>query len=209
VGAAVRLPDGRLSEMNRPGRNPFASLGTLLGALRRGREGFHAQEADLAPDAAPYPADTISFVGYFVSRGAVAVGGLPEAGLFIYGDDLLYSLRLRKRGIPLLLDPAIRFTHDCGSFGAGMHYRPLWKIYYHARNGVSIAWMAGGPLIFPAALCYYLVVWWGRSRHCPPEQRPTYRRLMWRGLRDGLLCRRGRNPEAHRIAALAEARKAL
>ena len=35
--------------------------------------------------------------------------------------------------------PALRFTHDCGTMGDGFVYRPLWKIYYHCRNGVSIA----------------------------------------------------------------------
>lgn len=206
VGAAVFLPDGTPSEMNRPGQNPFWHLPVLARALfRGGRAGFHVRDDQLTPEAPPYPADTISFVGYFLSRGAIRAGGLPEAGLFIYGDDLLYSLRLRRRGVRLELWPALRFVHDCGSIGAGMHYRPLWKIYYHSRNGVAIAREAAGWLIFPLALAYYTIVWWRRSRHVPAPQRGTYRRLMWRGIRDGLMWRRGRVQAVHDIAALAEA----
>ncbi len=83
--------------------------------------------------------------------------------------------------------------------GTGYHYRPLWKIYYHCRNGVSIAYQAAGPVVFPAALLYYLAVWWRRSRHCPVADRPLYRRLLLRGVRDGLLRRRGRNDAVHRL----------
>ena len=200
IAAAVRHPDGTLSEMNRCGLNPFWHGGIFLAALGGGRAGFHLKDADFAPDAAPRAVDVASFVGFFVSRGAVAKGGLPDPGLFIYGDDLLYSLRLRKAGVPIRLDPAIRFRHDCATMGAGFHYRPLWKIYYHCRNGVSIAYQAAGPVVFPAALLYYLTVWWRRSRHVPPAERPLYRRLLWRGVRDGLLRRRGRNDAVHRLA---------
>jgi hypothetical protein len=95
--------------------------------------------------------------------------------------------------------PMIRFTHDCGTMGDGFVYRPLWKIYYHCRNGVSIARQAAGPLIFPLALVYYTVIWWRRGQACPKDLRPTYYRMMRMGLRDGLLRRRGRKDAVHAI----------
>ena len=70
----------------------------------------------------------------------------------LYGDDVLYSLRLRRAGLGMVFMPAVRPDHDCGTMGQGFIYRPLWKIYHHCRNGVSIARQAAGPIIFPAAL---------------------------------------------------------
>jgi len=201
VAAAVFYPNGKLCEMNRPSNNPFWNLGLFAKTLFKGsRAGFHLKDADFAPDAGPKRIDVASFVGYFVSRDAIRRAALPEGGLFIYGDDVLYSLRLRRAGIGMVLMPAVRFTHDCGTMGQGFIYRPLWKIYYHCRNGVSIARQAAGPLIFPAALAYYTVIWWRRGNHYDPHEKTLYRRLMWVGLRDGLLRRRGRNDAIHAMA---------
>jgi rhamnopyranosyl-N-acetylglucosaminyl-diphospho-decaprenol beta-1,3/1,4-galactofuranosyltransferase len=201
VVAAVTLPDGQVAEMNRPSCNPFwhprIFARTLLGG---GRGGFHIADADLAPGAPPRAVDVASFVGFVVHRDAVLRAGLPEGGLFIYGDDVLYSLRLRRAGLALLLLPDLRFVHDCGTMDARFVYRPLWKIYYHCRNGVSIARQAAGPIVFPAALAYYVTLWARRGRHCLPAERPIYRQLMWQGVRDGLRGRRGRHDPAHRLA---------
>lgn len=200
IAAAVFYPNGRLCEMNRPSSNPFWNLGLFARTLLRGsRAGFHLADSDFAPDAGPKRIDVASFVGYFVSRDAIARAGLPEGGLFIYGDDVLYSLRLRRAGVGMVLMPSLRFTHDCGTMGQGFIYRPLWKIYYHCRNGVSITRQAAGPLIFPAALAYYTLIWWRRGRHYEAHERALYRRMMWAGLRDGLLRRRGRNDAIHAL----------
>jgi GT2 family glycosyltransferase len=198
VVAAVFYPNGRLCEMNRPSRNPFWNFSLFAKTMLKGtRAGFHLKDSDFLPDAPTTKIDVASFVGYFVHRRAWQDGGLPEGGLFIYGDDVLYSLRLRRAGFQMAFAPAIRFTHDCGTMGDGFVYRPLWKIYYHCRNGVSIARQAAGPLIFPFALVYYTTIWWRRGQACPIELRPTYYRMMRMGLCDGLLLRRGRKDVVH------------
>ena len=200
VAAAVFLPDGAICEMNRPSRNPFWHPRLFWETLTRGnRVGFHLPDTAFAPEASMREIDIASFVGFFVSRHAVAKVGLPEGGLFIYGDDILYSLRLRRAGLGMVFLPAMRFAHDCGTMADGFVYRPLWKIYYHCRNGVAIARAAAGPIVFPAALAYYTIIWWRRGRHCPPSDRPLYRRMMRMGLRDGILWRRGRNDFVHRL----------
>jgi rhamnopyranosyl-N-acetylglucosaminyl-diphospho-decaprenol beta-1,3/1,4-galactofuranosyltransferase len=200
VVAAVFYPNGTLCEMNRPSRNPFWNLRLFAKTLIKGtRSGFHLEDTDFAPDAPAMAIDVASFVGYFVHRRAWQGAGLPEGGLFIYGDDVLYSLRLRRAGFKMAFAPAIRFIHDCGTMGDGFVYRPLWKIYYHCRNGVSIARQAAGPLIFPFALAYYTAIWWRRGQACPAELQPTYYRMMRMGLRDGLLRRRGRKDLIHTI----------
>ena len=204
VATAVFYPDGKLCEMNRPSRNPFWNLGLFMRTLTGGsRAGFHLTDAQFAPDAPAIPIDVASFVGYFVKAAAWEQAGLPEGGLFIYGDDVLYSLRLRRAGFAMAFAPMVRFTHDCGTMGDGFVYRPLWKIYYHCRNGVAIARQAAGPLIFPAALVYYIAIWWQRGRYCDGVERRLYRRFMWMGLRDGLLGRRGRNDRVHALARTA------
>lgn len=201
VAAAVFYPDGKLCEMNRPSRNPFWNLRLFAQTLVRGtRSGFHLTDADFAADAPNKQIDVASFVGYFVSRDAVKRAGLPEGGLFIYGDDVLYSLRLRRAGVDMVFMPAVRFEHACGTLGEGFVYRPLWKIYYHCRNGVSIARQAAGPVIFPLALIYYTVIWWRRQRPLTQAEKKVYRKLMWAGLRDGLMRKRGRNDAVHALA---------
>ena len=198
VAAAVFYPNGSLCEMNRPSRNPFWNMGLLLRTLVSGsRQGFHLGDAAFAKDAGPAPIDVASFVGYFVHRDTIAKVGFPEGGLFIYGDDVLYSLRLRRAGLQIMLLPDIRFEHDCGTMGRGFIYYPLWKIYYHCRNGVSIARQAAGPIVFPFALAYYVTIWWRRGKHYQADERSQYRRLLWQGLRDGLKGRRGRNDALH------------
>ncbi len=206
VAAAVFYPNGTLCEMNRPSRNPFWQLGLFIQTLFKGnREGFHLPDSAFAPDAPPSPIDIASFVGYFVHRTVTERAGLPEGGLFIYGDDVLYSLRVRRAGMPMVMRPDIRFEHDCGTMGEGFIYRPLWKIYYHCRNGVSIARQAAGPLIFPAALLWYVILWARRGRYYAGAERRMYRRMMWLGLRHGLMRKRGRYDPAHVMAAtLAE-----
>lgn len=207
VAAAVYSPDGSLAEMNRPGYNPFWHPRMLWATLTRGnRAGFKQPDKAYIPASGPaenrlIEIDTASFVGFFVSRAGWRKAGLPEGGLFIYGDDILYSLRLRRSGLRMFFDPATRFVHDCGSMDQNFVYHPLWKIYYHCRNGVDIARASAGPLIFPLALAWYVVIWARRARHATPAERPTYRRLMWIGIRDGLLRRRGRVDEVHRMAA--------
>ena len=202
VVAAVFYPNGRLCEMNRPSRNPFWHPGLFFKTLLRGtRSGFHLPDSAFAPDAPAIPIDVASFVGYFVKARAWQKAGQPEGGLFIYGDDVLYSLRLRRAGFDIAFAPAVRFDHDCGTLGDGFVYRPLWKIYYHCRNGVSIARQAAGPIVFPAALAYYTLIWWRRGRHCNGSDRRLYYKLMWMGLRDGLLRRRGRADAAHALVS--------
>lgn len=202
IAAAVLNMDGSICEMNRPSRNPFWRGREFLGTLRslltgKTRGGFHISDAIMAPDAPPSEIDVASFVGYFLARGAVARTGLPDGGYFIYGDDVTYSLRLRRAGLRLLMAPAVRFEHDCGTLSIDLATRPLWKVYYLSRNGVPMARLAAGIWLFPLALAYYVFVWVRKTRYYLPAERPLYRRLMWRGLRDGILGRRGRHDAAH------------
>jgi GT2 family glycosyltransferase len=187
AAAAVRLPRGRICEMNRPSRNPFWHARVFAQALRRGRRGFHLPDAAYTAEN-PAEIDAASFVGLFVSRAAIARAGYPDGRLFIYGDDVLYTLRLRRAGGRIGFFPGLRFEHDFTSLEDGSRvFRPMWKAYFHYRNLLFVYREAAGWLFFPALL---LIVpkWILRARHYGAE-RAAYRRLLWQGLRDGILGR--------------------
>lgn len=207
IAAAVLNPDGSICEMNRPSLNPFwhgkVLLQTLFKLTAGDKRGFHIGDAAFDADAGPSDIDVASFVGYFLSRQAVAAIGPPDGGYFIYGDDVTYSLRLRRAGLRIVMHPGVRFEHDCGTLSIDLATRPLWKVYYLSRNGVPMTWHAARWLA-PVALAYYTVQWARKARHYDSTERPVYRRLMWRGLWHGLCRRKGRYDPAHVLADQAK-----
>lgn len=198
VAAGVYYPDGRICDMNRPSRNPFWHLADFLRTLTGGREGFHVTDAAYDPAKAetPQPIDATSFVGFFLSRAGLARGGLPDARLFIYGDDVIYTLTLVARGAQLAFLPAIRFEHDCSTYvpQGGDIYRPLWKVYFNYRNSLLAYRLAAGPLFFWPVLCIAAVKWRIRARHAGAD-RPTYLALWRLALRDAVLGDLSRPPQ--------------
>ncbi|WP_164738235.1 glycosyltransferase family protein [Frigidibacter oleivorans] len=204
IAAAVRDRAGRIAEMNRPAHNPFAGPGRFLRALVAGRRGFHVTDAEYAGDR-PVPVDTASFVGLFLPRAAVAAAGLPEAGLFLYGDDVLYTLGLRRAGIALAFEPRIRFVHDCSTLsGPARLYRPLWKSYFHHRNLVLVIRAAAGRALFWPVLVSQILRWTLALRHCNRGERRAAARLMRMAVTDGLARRLDRDLSG--IRAIAEGR---
>nr|WP_295744785.1 glycosyltransferase [uncultured Acidocella sp.] len=135
VAASVYFPDGSICPMNRPGMDIFHSPLVLARALLRpGRAVGLDDEA--YQGHAPLPVSFSSFVGLFVRCDLVRdVLGLPQADLFIYRDDSLYTMALTKAGYKLLFAPDLRFVHDCTTSSSGKRiYSPLWKAYYVIRN---------------------------------------------------------------------------
>lgn len=201
IGAAVLTPMGEICEMNRPYRNPFWHLAefwrTILGG---GRRGFHLPDAAYDPQAAPVAVDMASFVGLFLSRKAIANAGYPDERLFIYGDDQIYTLTLRRRGGRIGFLPQIRFEHDTISIRADgrLVLNPIWKVYYNYRNAVFAYRVAAGPWFWP--LFPLLAFKWRRHARHYGTDRATYRRILAQAIRDGL---RGRLDRTHDdIAAL-------
>lgn len=186
--AAVYHLDGRICDMNRPSINPFwhreVLWRTLLG---KGRDGFHIGKAEYEADT-PCAIDGTSFVGFFVSREGIAKAGFPDGSLFIYGDDVLYTLGFSQAGGRILFDPNLRFEHDFSTMTDGdQRFRPLWKSYYHYRNLLMVYRMASGwlfPLVFLAATGKWML----KVRYHSGE-RLAFVGLVLRALRDGLLRR--------------------
>ncbi|MEM9249649.1 MAG: glycosyltransferase [Pseudomonadota bacterium] len=196
VSAAVYLADGSICEMNRPTVNPFWNMGTFvkttLGMIAgRSRESFHVPDsAYRVPDHKDI--DATSFVGLFLARETIRRGGYPDGRLFIYGDDVLYTLSLRKRGMRIGFVPDLTFEHDDHpAWRDGVvRYVPVWKTYYNARNGLRVYRSAAGLMFLPA-MAIVLAKWLLAGRHYGADKRAYYR-LLWHGLRDGMLGRLSR-----------------
>lgn len=211
LAAGVFYPDGDICEMNRPSRNPFwcrrSFLRTLMGG---GRAGFHVADDDYGADT-PLPIDAASFVGLFLSRAAIERAGYPEGELFIYGDDVLYTLGLSRLGGRIGFAPWLGFEHDCSTFrrGEGQIHRPLWKVYYNYRNGLLAYRAAAGPVLFWLVLMLTLPKWMLKVRAYDPDERPTYRRLLRLAVMDALSGRRRRSHRQIRALARHGQMKAL
>lgn len=201
LAAAVRFPGGRICEMNRPWVNPFGDLPVFLRVLAGGgRAAFHIPDSDYDAQA-PRPLDGTSFVGFFVSRAGVARAGYPDGRLFIYGDDVLYSLGLTQAGGRLLFAPDLEFEHDCATQTAGAMPQPLWKVYYLHRNAWFVYRRVAGRLFFPPLMALMLLKWLRKGRLLPPAERRICRRLIRLAVRDAF---RGELGRSHaQIMALA------
>ncbi len=188
VAAAVYYPDGAICDMNRPSKNPFWHKQVFLRSLVQfgGRDGFHLSPADYT-GTDPLSIDITSFVGLFLSREAIAKAGYPDGGLFLYGDDGLYTLRLRKAGGRIAFAPAIRFEHACSTFH-GPRFSPLWKVYYYHRNLLFLYAHAAGWAFWP--LMVLVVPKWLSKARAHRGTRVIFLRLLAKAIWDGLLQRK-------------------
>ncbi len=195
ISSAVFHTDGRICEINRPTINPFWDMPTfartLTGAMTgKARKSFHVD--DVAYQSPPMEVDATSFVGFFLSRRAVERVGFPDGSLFIYGDDVLYTLTLRKAGMRIGFLPELCFEHDFNQAFNGKleRYNPIWKAYYSVRNGLLVYRFAAGFFFWPVILMIMLK-WLLAGRHYGAARR-SYYRMTWLGIRDGILGRRNR-----------------
>lgn len=188
TAAAVYFPDGKICEMNRPSVNPFWNPKVFLRTLFKARDGYHVPYSVYEAQT-PTPIDLTSFVGLFLSREMVAAQGYPDPGLFLYGDDVIYTLSLRRRGFRIQFDPRVRFEHDCSTFANDRQrvFQPLWKVYYAYRNGLMMYRAAAGILFWPLMLL--VVVKWRLTAGRYGDQRAGYLRLWRRAVCDGVLRR--------------------
>ena len=193
VASAVYHPNGDISELNRPAKNPFWSIGlaarTIVGG---GRMGFHIADESYHRSEV-IDIDTASFVGLFISRSVINEIGLPNEKFFIYGDDTVYTLKARRAGLRAAFIPQIQFEHDNFECAREVTIHPMWKVYYLCRNGIFVAREAAGITGFPFAFIWYLSSWIYKVRLYNKMERLIYLKLVARGVFDGLWGRLGRN----------------
>lgn len=204
VLAAVHFPDGAICEMNRPWRNPFWHWDVFRDTFLKlgGRRAFHIPDAAFHAST-PLPIDGGSFVGLFLPRAALDRCGYPDGRMFIYGDDVHYTLRQARAGLPNAFDPRICFEHECATALHGAAMRPFWKTYYHHRNLFRVYRLAVGPVLFWPLMLLLLPRWLTKGGALPPAERQTYRALIRLAVGDAL---RGRFDRTH-ADVLARARE--
>jgi rhamnopyranosyl-N-acetylglucosaminyl-diphospho-decaprenol beta-1,3/1,4-galactofuranosyltransferase len=187
LAAAVYLPNGRISEMNRPSRNPFWHLRAFIAASIKGRHGFHIKD-DAYQENMPVDIDTSSFVGCFIRLSLIRdrLIGLPRKELFIYADDIIYVLQIRKAGFRHWFVPTITFSHDCQTLVDQKDiYRPLWKAYYTYRNRIEMYRVASG-IFYPLILLIKIPHFFFTVRHYDKSERRQFLRITTRAVRDGI-----------------------
>ncbi|MGJ8624459.1 MAG: glycosyltransferase [Yoonia sp.] len=188
LAAAVYFPAGGICEMNRPSRNPFWHMPEFLRVLTGGgRQGFHLTSDQYDADDV-IQIDVTSFVGFFISREGIALAGYPDAGLFIYGDDGIYTLGLSRAGGRIGFAPQIAFEHDFTTVAGGSkRMSPMWKVYYHHRNLLMLYRQAAGWFFVPVLLVI-LPKWITKVRHYSGDRR-VFMRLIVRAIVHGLFRR--------------------
>lgn len=189
VAAAVYYPDGSICGMNRPVLNPFWHPSIFLRTMAGGgRAAFHLTDADYTRTA-PVRVDGGSFVGLFLSRRAIGLGGFPDGRLFVYAEDGLYSMAISRAGGRIGFFPDIRFEHECSTFSAKGQFTPVWKTYFYHRNLLLLYKQAAGLWFWPA-LAVVLPKWLLRGL-AQGENRRSFLRLLGWAVRDGLAGRVG------------------
>jgi len=187
MAAAVYLPDGQISEMNRPSRNPFWHLKVFFSTAFSGRHGFHIDNEDYQLDT-PLEIDVSSFVGCFIRLSLIRQGkiGLPRSELFIYADDIIYLLESQKTGFKHLFVPTIAFSHDCQTLINQQDvYHPLWKAYYTFRNGMEMYRIAAGPF-YPLVLLIKIPKWFLSARRYEKHERARFLYVTYKAVWDGI-----------------------
>lgn len=187
VLAAVFFPDGRICDMNRPWRNPFWHFAVFCDTFLKlgGRRAFHISDAAYHADT-PLPVDGGSFVGLFIPRVGVERCGYPDGRMFIYGDDVHYTLRLAQEGLPNHFEPQVRFEHECSTELHGSTMTPYWKTYYHHRNLYAVYRVAVGPVLFWPLMLTLLPRWLFKGCDLPRPERQDYRALIRLAILDAL-----------------------
>ncbi|WP_298675696.1 glycosyltransferase [uncultured Lentibacter sp.] len=193
--SGVRYPGGDICDMNRPWRNPFWRASLFLAAVFKGRAATHLGAQAFARGSIT-EVDGGSFVGQFISRRALTRAGFPRGDLFIYADDVLFCLALRRAGGLIAFDPALAFVHDCNTLtqDSARLISPLWKVYFYHRNLTLAYRQSAGPLLFWPLIALKSLSWLAKAGRYGPAKR-SYLSLLGKALQDALNGRTGNSAE--------------
>jgi GT2 family glycosyltransferase len=119
--------DGRLCEKAATVfdlRNPLA--------VRPKRQTVEERYGARAAMPAEVPIENVAFEGFMVHRRVLDAVGLPDAGFFIFYDDVDFAVRTRRAGFPIvaLRDAVLVRQLDFDQ----QHDMRSWKGYYMYRN---------------------------------------------------------------------------
>jgi rhamnopyranosyl-N-acetylglucosaminyl-diphospho-decaprenol beta-1,3/1,4-galactofuranosyltransferase len=142
------LPDTLRTLYEAAAQRPDAIYGPLVVDPETGEPAWH-RPAKRKPADGIVAVPGLSFNGILVSREVVANIGFPLSALWIWGDDVEYSLRAREKGYAaftvvgsIIHHPAPNFVRRCR---IGKHHLIVYprfrspdRAYYYLRNWVFI-----------------------------------------------------------------------
>lgn len=126
--------------------------------------------------------NVLTFVGAFISLRAARLAGLPDAGFFIYYDDVDYSLRLAKYGEIVFL-PSVRMHHDTGF---EVRNETTWKSYYYLRNKLLTYKRHGSIFAYMLELCIETLKKVGVFSALLKGRNKEERKLYWSAIQDAI-----------------------
>jgi GT2 family glycosyltransferase len=139
----------------------------------------------------PHDVDFITGCAWLARRGFIDECGPPDDGLFMYFEDVDWSLRAQAAGWRTILVPAAHAVHDARYEHGRRIFSPP-AIYYMTRNRLLLGRRWGTPV----ATCAAAVTWGGRQlvkcRSAADAARVTL--AVTAGLVHGLAGRRGPAP---------------
>ncbi len=153
VGNRIDMPGNKEIFTRRPLQD-IPPRGTLFEVFSFRKLGYFFRLVfGLRSSSVSYPflpiVPTEAFVtgGTFLPIDVVREADLPDAGMFIYGEDLEYAWRIRKLGYqpyacarPIIRDIDLTFPEYGGHiFGLFEPATPVYKVYYRMRNAVIIS----------------------------------------------------------------------
>lgn len=142
-----------------------------------------------------------SFVGLLVKAEVIRRIGPPAADMFIWFDDVEYTLRMRSQGALYLVPQSRVVHHDHAQPGKRLAIEHYWKMYYDIRNTVRIGRVYGSRW---SPLAYFVLTVCRRIGGVllRDDHRWTRLSMLLKGYTDGLRGVTGRivDPQAYRAA---------
>ncbi|HZT91810.1 MAG TPA: glycosyltransferase family 2 protein [Gaiellaceae bacterium] len=108
----------------------------FAGARFDARLGYSGRLATRVP-AAPHDVGRVDGAAVAVSRAAVERAGLLDETLFLYVEDVEWSLRIRRAGFAVVLVPDARVRHKGSAASGGA--ASTTNLYYDTRNTIAVA----------------------------------------------------------------------
>jgi GT2 family glycosyltransferase len=133
AAAAAARPDAGLLAckiLTADGRNV-----QYAGASFNARVGYSGRVSTSGPDVLR-DVGRIDGAGAAVSREAIAKAGLLDESLFLYVEDVDWSLRVRAAGLAIVLVPDARVRHKGSAASGGSS--STTNLYYDTRNTIVV-----------------------------------------------------------------------
>ena len=133
----------------------------------------------------PYEVEFITACGMLVHHSCFETVGLFDERFFMYYEDSDFSLRVRKAGLHILVDPQAQMWHKVATSSGGSdspserYWMARSSLIYFRKHARPFQWLIIGPFRLGSAL--------KTTSRLLLSGNVAAVRAYWRGLRDGLL----------------------